>query len=240
MFFIKYTKVRKYEEKRENEHKLFVICKFSANLGFSKIRYFEYTQFVGSLNRTNIQKQYIKDHQCEHWGDWDEMSYPSRKARTRKELFRKKKTHLIIIANFWMLYFILIGFIPLTNSTFSFFSDTETISNSFSAADNFCADDEYAKAHKEECKRKDNSGIGNGPETGDDGERKTDPDNPKHGDDDDHPKPPIESESTINEDPVKTENLDTENQNANIENGIQESKKDDNEMAKSPNSLESP
>jgi hypothetical protein len=123
------------------------------------------------------------------------MNYPSRKARSRKELFQTKKTQLLILTNFWLLYFILIGFIPLTNNTFSFFSDTETINNSFSAADNFCTDVSYATAHIKECVHKDNSGIGNGPETGDTGDGKTDPDNPKHGNDDDHPKPPKSSES---------------------------------------------
>jgi hypothetical protein len=103
----------------------------------------------------------------------------------------------------WLLYFILIGFIPLTNNTFSFFSDTETINNSFTAADDFCADDSYSTTHEKECVHKDNSGIGNGPEAGDGGEGKTDPDNPKHGNDDDHAKPPKSSES--NSDKASTE-----------------------------------
>jgi hypothetical protein len=161
-----------------------------------------------------------------------QMNYPSRKARTRQELFGRKKIHLIILTNFWLLYFILIGFIPLTNSTFSFFNDTETINNSFSAADNFCSDQKYADKHKEECdskKHKDNSGIGNGPEPGDDGEGKTDPDNPKHGDYDDHPKASKIDVSKNNdiENSLKTENLDTWNQNPDFEQDIQESKKDE-------------
>jgi hypothetical protein len=169
-----------------------------------------------------------------------QMNYPSRKARTRQELFRSKKTQLIIITNFWLLYFILIGFIPFTNSTFSFFSDTETINNSFSAADNFCADEIYAEKHTEECKsnkRKDNSGIGNGPEVGDVGEGKTDPDNPKHGDDDDHPKP---SESNNKAETIKSENLETWNQDPNYETNIQESKNGDKEKSNSPQSSDSP
>jgi hypothetical protein len=152
------------------------------------------------------------------------MNYPSRKARSRSETFRTKKTQLLIITNFWLLYFILIGFIPLTNNTFSFFSDTETITNSFSAADSFCEDKTYAKDHIDECK--DNSGIGNGPEAGDGGEGKTDPDNPKHGNDDDHPKPPKSSESqddTLAKNQVNNEkstdsiNLETVLQNSNNE-----------------------
>jgi hypothetical protein len=167
-----------------------------------------------------------------------QMNYPSRKARSRQELFRRRKTKLLVITNFWLLYFILLGFIPLTNSTFSFFNDTETINNSFSAADNFCADEKYQNNHKKECKRKDNSGIGNGPEPGDDGEGKTDPDNPKHGNDDDHPKPPKTDESKSDkENSSKTENLDTWNQNPDYKPESQDAKNDDSE--KSTNSTES-
>jgi hypothetical protein len=168
------------------------------------------------------------------------MKYPSRKARSRQELFRKKKTHLLILINFWLLYFILIGFIPLTNNTFSFFNDTETISNSISAADNFCIDKTYKKNHPNECNpnKLDNSGIGNGPEPGDDGEGKTDPDNPKHGDNDDHPKPPKTNESKNDkENTSKTENLDTWNQNPDYKPESQDAKNDDSE--KSTNSTES-
>jgi hypothetical protein len=180
-------------------------------------------------------------HQRETGGMKIQMNYPSRKARSRQELFRRKKMHLIILTNFWLLYFILIGFIPLTNSTFSFFNDTESMSDSISAADNFCSDKNYADNHQEECgskKHKDNSGIGNGPEPGDDGEGKTDPDNPKHGNDDDHPQPPKTDESKNDkENSSKTENLDTWNQNPDYQPESQDAKNDDSE--KSTNSTES-
>jgi hypothetical protein len=161
-----------------------------------------------------------------------QMNYPSRKARSRQELFRRRKTHLLILMNFWLLYFILIGFIPLTNSTFSFFNDTETISNSFSAADNFCLDENYAKKHTKECNSNilDNSGIGNGPESGD-GEVESDPDNPKFGDDDNHPNIPKKSESSNDEKSQETKNLETWNQNLNYQSESQDAKNNDSEKS---------
>lgn len=108
--------------------------------------------------------------------------YPSRKVQTRKNFFKNKKKHIIIITNFWLLYLIFMIFIPLTNDTHSYFNDTGKISNSFIVSDNFCADQEYAKNHKDECKKcKDNSGFGNGPECNDVG---NEPDNPSTGNED--------------------------------------------------------
>jgi divalent metal cation (Fe/Co/Zn/Cd) transporter len=75
--------------------------------------------------------------------------YPSRKARTRKELFKTKNIDQFFIVNCWLFYLILIGFIPLTNDTYSYFNDTAKISNSFAIAEDFCAHKDYAKKHKE-------------------------------------------------------------------------------------------
>jgi hypothetical protein len=162
-------------------------------------------------------------------------SYPSRKSRSQKNFFQIKKKQLLIITNFWLIYFILMGFIPLTSNTYSYFNDVEIIKNSIKVADDFCADDKYAIDHEKECKCKDNSGIGNGPEPCDDGEGKTDPDNPKHGNDDDHPKPPKSPDSSA----TKSDKESAEVENSNTT--IQETDKPDDYgnldyVIKSPNS----
>jgi hypothetical protein len=107
--------------------------------------------------------------------------YPSRKTKNRK-ISMKNKKRFILIANFWMSYLILLSILFIPNSsTYSNFNDTERIENQLTALDDFCSDKEYKKNNKEVCK--DNSGLGNGPEPGDDGEY-GDPDNPGKGNDD--------------------------------------------------------
>lgn len=109
--------------------------------------------------------------------------YPSRKMKNRKILKRNRK-RIWLISNLWMLYLILISLLFIPNSsTYSDFNDTEQIANTLATLPDFCSDEEYRKNHQNECKKKDNSGIGNGPEEGDDGEY-GDPDNPGKGNDD--------------------------------------------------------
>ena len=89
------------------------------------------------------------------------------------------------------LYIGLINLSFITGSTVSYFSDQENISGLVSNMEDFCDDKDYKKKYKTACK--DNSGIGNGCEEVDMKEEKCseedyDPDNPKHGDNDDHPK----------------------------------------------------
>lgn len=116
--------------------------------------------------------------------------YPSRKARSRKELYKKKK-RLIFLLQAFILYIGLINLSFITGSTVSYFNDQENISGLVSNMEDFCDDKDYKKKYKNACK--DNSGIGNGCEEVDMKEEKCseegyDPDNPKHGDNDDHPK----------------------------------------------------
>ncbi|MCM3718509.1 hypothetical protein [Fictibacillus phosphorivorans] len=106
--------------------------------------------------------------------------YPSRKNKHRK-FSRKSKKRFLIITNLWLLYLIMISVLLIPNSTtYLRFNDTEQIVMPIAASADFCSDSEFKKKNKNICKKKDNSGIGNGPENGDDGEY-GDPDNPGKG-----------------------------------------------------------
>jgi YqxM protein len=143
--------------------------------------------------------------------------YPSRKARSRKELYKKKK-RLIYILQAFILYIGLINLSFITGSTVSYFNDQENITGIVSNMEDFCNDKNYKKKYKQACK--DNSGIGNGCEEVDIKEEKCseegyDPDNPKHGENDDHPKkgnpknkengPENQKESSIIEDTAEVD-----------------------------------
>jgi YqxM protein len=102
-----------------------------------------------------------------------------RYSRLRK--FKKKGRGLLIAAKIVALWYLLIlSGSYLTADTGAYFNDIETISETIAAADNYCADKEWAKEHKEYCK--DNAGIGNGCEAVDDcdSEKGEDEDNPGH------------------------------------------------------------
>jgi hypothetical protein len=121
--------------------------------------------------------------------------------------------------NSWILYFIYLTFIPITNNTYSCVNDIEKISNSITAADRFNINDPNSNNHDKE--GKDNSGIGNGPEPGDNGQN-GDPDNPGKGNgdkkediNDDHPK----AQTEINNDHNPKDDVKEVQENSGIENG---------------------
>lgn len=103
--------------------------------------------------------------------------FPKRSEQTRKT--KSKSQRLLFIANLWLIYFIILSINYITTNTYSYFSDEEKIENTFSAAENFCADKDYRKTHKDFCK--DNAGLGNGSEPVDQYDYGTgDEDNPGH------------------------------------------------------------
>lgn len=127
------------------------------------------TNFV--LNR--IHKRGITKH---HSG-WEGRTI--RYSRLRK--FKKKSKGLLIAVKILALWYLLIlSGSYLTADTGAYFNDIETISETIGAAENYCADPDWAKEHKQYCK--DNAGIGNGCEPGDecDSEKGEDEDNPGH------------------------------------------------------------
>ncbi|WP_226086872.1 fibronectin type III domain-containing protein [Mesobacillus sp. S13] len=100
---------------------------------------------------------------------------------TRLRKFKKKGRGLLIAAKILALWYLLVlTGSYLTADTGAYFNDVETISETITIADNFCADEEWANEHKQYCK--DNAGIGNGCEPGDDcdSEKGEDEDNPGH------------------------------------------------------------
>ncbi|MGA4721683.1 hypothetical protein [Fictibacillus nanhaiensis] len=109
-------------------------------------------------------------------------TFPTR--RTKHKRITRNKNKFWLITNLWMLYLIVISVLYLPNSsTYSKFNDTERIANTIATLEDFCSDKEYEKKNKKACMKKDDSGIGNGPNEGDDGEI-GDPDNPGKGNDD--------------------------------------------------------
>lgn len=107
--------------------------------------------------------------------------FPKRNERNRKIKFKGSKFKIFFIANLWLIYFIFLSFnyISTNNTTYSYFSDEDKIENTFTATDDFCADKDYKKAHKDICK--DNAGLGNGSEPVDQNDyTKGDEDNPGH------------------------------------------------------------
>lgn len=112
-----------------------------------------------------------------HKSGWEGRTI--RYSRLRK--FKKKGKGLLIAAKIVALWYLLIlSGSYLTADTGAYFNDVETISETIAVADNYCADKEWAKEHKEYCK--DNAGLGNGCEPGDecDSEKGEDEDNPGH------------------------------------------------------------
>lgn len=114
----------------------------------------------------------------------------------------KNRISVLVLVNCWILYFIYLTVIPITNNTVSCVNDIEKISNSIVAADKFNINDPNSNHDKE---GKDNSGIGNGPEPGDSGQI-GDPDNPGKGNgdkkediNDDHPKVQTETNNDQNQ-----------------------------------------
>lgn len=104
-----------------------------------------------------------------------------RANRVRK--FKKKSKGISLFAQIVAIWYLSIfAGTYLTSETGAYFNDVETISETIAAADNYCADPEWAKEHKKQCK--DNSGIGNGCEPGDDcdTEKGEDEDNPGQND----------------------------------------------------------
>ncbi|MBT2637783.1 hypothetical protein [Bacillus sp. ISL-39] len=92
-------------------------------------------------------------------------SYPSRKKRTRKQEFKRKKSHLFILTNLFIVYVLLITISFITADTYSYFVDTTKFAGSIQTMEDFCEDKDYKKNHRELCQKcKDNSGIGNGSE----------------------------------------------------------------------------
>ncbi|WP_053366870.1 hypothetical protein [Bacillus sp. FJAT-27245] len=81
-------------------------------------------------------------------------TFPPRRARSRKALFKKNKKRASLLLKLWALYLILWGSTFLTNDTYSFFTDSETRSYTISASADFCANENYAKSHEKECKCK--------------------------------------------------------------------------------------
>jgi hypothetical protein len=115
--------------------------------------------------------------------------YPSRKTKFKK-ISKKNRKRILLITNLWMFYLILISLLFIPNSTtYSNFNDVEQIAIPLATSADYCSDEEYKKKNHNECKEKDNSGIGNGPEDGDDGEH-GDPDNPGKGNEDKKDCPP--------------------------------------------------
>lgn len=108
--------------------------------------------------------------------------FPKRNERSRRIKFKRSKFRFLFIANLWLIYFIFLSLNYIsTNNTYSYFSDEEKIENKISLSENFCADKDYRKNHIEICKSKDNAGIGNGSENGDQYKYVTgDEDNPGH------------------------------------------------------------
>jgi hypothetical protein len=106
--------------------------------------------------------------------------FPKRNERTKRKKYKSSKFTLLLIANLWLMYFIFISMNYFsTNNTYSYFSEEDKIENTFSASENFCADKDYKKNHKDVCK--DNAGIGNGSEPVDQNDYTTgDEDNPGH------------------------------------------------------------
>jgi predicted ribosomally synthesized peptide with SipW-like signal peptide len=114
-----------------------------------------------------------------------------RNSRLKK--FRRKGKKLVIAAQIVAIWYLLIlSGSYLTTNTGAYFNDVEKISGSIKVSDNYCEDVKNGTPfwHKY-CK--DNSGLGNGPDTPDvnTGEG-TDPDNPGHNKDgcDDHTNAP--------------------------------------------------
>ncbi|WNF23643.1 hypothetical protein [Mesobacillus jeotgali] len=110
--------------------------------------------------------------------------YPSRKKRTRKQNFNRKKKHLFILTNLFIVYVLILTISFITADTYSYFVDNTKFAGSIQTMENFCEDKEYKKSHKELCQKcKDNSGIGNGSEPCDEEEyERGDGDNPGHQD----------------------------------------------------------
>ncbi|WLR54370.1 fibronectin type III domain-containing protein [Mesobacillus subterraneus] len=77
-------------------------------------------------------------------------------------------------------YLLILSGSYLSADTGAYFNDVETISEKIGAAENYCADPDWAKEHHQYCK--DNAGLGNGCEAGDDcdSEKGEDEDNPGH------------------------------------------------------------
>jgi predicted ribosomally synthesized peptide with SipW-like signal peptide len=145
------------------------------------------TNFV--LNKIHIM--IIAKHK---WG-WEGRTI--RYSRLRK--FKKKGNGLLIAAKIVALWYLLIlSGSYLTADTGAYFNDVETISNSLATAENYCADEEWAKEHPQYCK--DNAGIGNGCEAVDDcdSEKGEDEDNPGQNPDDcgDHTNAPCTKKVT--------------------------------------------
>jgi hypothetical protein len=117
----------------------------------------------------------------------------SRKHRTRKEKFRKKRNQLFLLVNIFLFYLMLLSLSDITSSTYSYFSDELVYSGSIKNSEDFCKDKEYKEKY---CK--DNSGRGNGSEPVDEQDDEFgDEDNKGHPEDcrkedkskcDDHPK----------------------------------------------------
>lgn len=94
-------------------------------------------------------------------------TFPPRKARSKKALYKKKKKRASLLLRLWALYLILWSTTFLTNDTYSFFTDSKSLSYTFSATSDFCANKDYANANRKECKCKGN----NKAETGDGDEK---------------------------------------------------------------------
>jgi YqxM protein len=124
----------------------------------------------------------------------------SRKKRIREQFLKNLKKRMIIIFNLSMLFLIIASFINITNNTYTYFTSSEGTNGQISTLVDFCSDKDYEKENKELCK--DNSGIGNGCEEVDECEDEIgDEDNPKHGNNDDHPKN-AENETKNNEESI--------------------------------------
>jgi predicted ribosomally synthesized peptide with SipW-like signal peptide len=179
--------------------------------------------------------------------------YIGRKEQTRKKKYKSNTGKWLLIANLWMAYIIVLAVNYMAQDTYSYFNDISQIQNSFATAENFCADKDYAKEHKNICKCKDNSGLGNGSEECDEYEYDFgDEDNPGHPiycpDDpntpeveicDDHPNKPKKSNNnvTVNENKETIESDTTAGEN-DSETQIEEVSKEQNVEQNNGNTTE--
>jgi hypothetical protein len=121
-----------------------------------------------------------------------------RHSRIRR--FKKKYRSVSIFAQLVAIWYLtMFATIHFTGDTGAAFNDVETISETISAAEDFCKDaKEGSEFWRQRCK--DNAGLGNGPEPVDeDTGEGTDPDNPGHNKDgcDDHTNAPCSENSRI-------------------------------------------